>query len=359
MRDNTTTNLDRGPKGTDERAKTVESARMAVDAVNLHRKTNPADLPGRRPAHTHGLYLGGHLEARDGSKLFTSEIFSAVTPPNVIVRLSPMISGVKNHRLDLHGIAVRIQPGDTRENLTDLVALNTHPFMFRSADDFAMFLSRTQQGRRQLVIGFGAFGLGAIAGNASISGMANALVAMTDANRSLLGRRYWGNHTFFADHPIPENQKARIPYRYRLEIRSDGKSRRGRFRGKVLGRYRDIADRVRPDNPLLIDLVFMVPWTWERLADWSNVPKGIREQIINPIADWKNDSDILMATLVLDTVLDAEALHSGQTSEACDRLMFDPTRLSIGLYPSEDPLLMARSGVYAESHMRKPGHASR
>jgi hypothetical protein len=265
-----------------------------------------------------------------------------------------MISATKDLPVDLHGIAVRIQPSDENAaDLTDLVALNTHPFMFRSADDFSMFLERTRQGARQIAIGFGAFGLQAIAGNASLKGMANAIVALGGANRPLFGRNYWGMHTFFADRHVQSGETVRVPYRYRLEIDDDGASYTGRSPGKVLGRYSDVAESVEAGTPLLIDLYFMLPWRWERLVDWPNVPPNIRQQIINPIADWKRVIRVRMATLVLDEVVDANALKGARAKDEFDSLLFDPTRLSNGLYPSEDPLLRARSGIYAESHMRR------
>jgi catalase len=319
--------------------------------VDLHRRAEQTNRTGGRPAHTSGLYLRGHLRASAGSDSFTSPVFRKDLP-EVTVRLSPMISAAKDRPFDLHGIAVRIKPGDNAVDLTDLVALNTHPFMFRSADDFAMFLARTQQGARQIAIGIGAFGLAAVAGNASLQGMANAVVAMAGANRPLLGRSYWGIHTFFADRLV-SGKTVRVPYRYRLEINDAGSGDRNRSPGKVLGKYRDIAGMVSPESPLLIDLCFLLPWRWERLVDWPNVPMNIRQQIINPIADWKHVTRIRMATLVLDEVVDTKAFEGGRTVDRCDDMVFDPTRLSSGLYPSNDPLLRARSGIYAESHMRR------
>jgi hypothetical protein len=264
-----------------------------------------------------------------------------------------MVSGPRDLPFDLHGISVRIQPSENAADLTDLVALNTQPFMFRSADDFALFLSRMRSGPSAMAIGIGAFCLAAIAGNASMHAMANAMGSVLRANRSLMGLSYWGIHTFFADRLLSSGETVRVPYRYRLEVRDEGMQGRGPSTGKVLGKYRDIVRFVEGGSPLLVDLWFLLPWKWERLVDWPNVPAGIRQQIINPQASWKYTSRIHMATLVLDTVVDARALYGCPTSDACDNLMFDPTRLSDGLHPSEDPLLRARSGIYAESHMRR------
>jgi hypothetical protein len=299
-----------------------------------------------------GLFLGGHLEATPSSDPFTSSVFH-FPEPKVIVRISPMISGPKNLPFDLHGISVRIQPNDNAADITDLVALNTHPFMFRNADDFALFLSRMHSGPRQMLIGFWAFGLAAVAGNASISAMANAIYAMAGANNPLTGRSYWGMNTFFADRLLPSGETARVPYRYRLEIRKERKREKEPLPGKVLGRYCDIVRLVEDGSPLLIDLRFGLPWRWERLVDWSNVPVRIRDKIINPQNSWKYGPRIHMATLVLDIVLDANAFEGRKTERKYDNLLFDPTRLSDGLHVSEDPLLRARSGIYAESHMRR------
>jgi hypothetical protein len=184
--------------------------------------------------------------------------------------------------------------------------------------------------------------------------MGSAVGAMARANQPLPGRSYWGVHTFFADRAASSGETVRVPYRYRLEIEDSTADTDAASTGTVLGRYRDVAAMVSHDTPLRITLSFMLPWRWQRLVDWRNVPETVRDQVINPTADWRHVTRLHMATLVLDTVLDAQAFEGTPTAEEYDKLLFNPTRLSDGLYPSEDPLLRARSGVYAESHMRRP-----
>ena len=76
-----------------------------------------------------GLFLGGHLEATPSSDPFTSSVFH-FPEPEVIVRISPMISGPKNLPFDLHGISVRIQPNDNAADITDLVYVKEPVYIF-------------------------------------------------------------------------------------------------------------------------------------------------------------------------------------------------------------------------------------
>ena len=251
---------------------------------------------------------------------------------------------------------MRITANNDLADATDLVALNTHPFMFQSADDFTLFLSRLHGGVGQLAIGLGAFGFGAIAGTTSLRALDATISASMRATRPLPGRSYWGIHTFFASYrlnQLPSSKIVRVPYRYRLDIRENSHVVK-RGPGKVLGRYRDVATVVRAGHPIFVELWFMLAWRWDRLTDWPNVPDSIRQGLLNPIVSWTNGTLVHMATLELDTVLDAGALDGSGTDPTCDSMMFDPTQLSDGLYASSDPLLRARSGVYAESHMRRP-----
>ena len=354
VRDNTKAKLDRGPKGTDQRALTVESARFSVDAIDFSSGRDSGLRTGSRPTHANGLYLKGRFVPSDHTPPFTASVFTE-SGSRVTARLSPMVTGAKDGCFDLHGIAVRIQSGSNEADLTDLVALNTQPFMFRTADEFAWFLSRMKGDTKQRLIGFGAFGLAAAAGNASFHGLANAAWAIARANRPLLGRNYWGIHTFFADRQVSWQKEptVRIPYRYRIHITTNQPKGTVPSQGKVLGKYCDIAQQVRGGTPLYLSLWFDLPWRWERLTDWDNVPRGIRDGIINPQAVWKNTTTIFMGVIVLDVVADDNALHGRCTAETYDMMEFDPTRLTGGLHPSEDPMLRARSGIYAESHMRR------
>lgn len=352
VRDNTSTQLDKGPKGTDERVLTVESARSSVEAVTLHGDPRPANLPGGRPAHTAGVFLSGQFNPAPSP--FVAPIFGS-SASQVTARFSPLRTAVKDGRFDLHGLSVRIQTGDNDQDLTDLVAINTQPFMFRTADGFATFFHRVRSGGVQAALGVGAFGIAVLAGNASLRGMARAIGASRHANRPLLGREYWGIHTFFADRedPLGASGIVRVPYRYRLQVHDDGMDGLEPSDGQVLARYRDIARVVKAGKPIRVSLWFMLPFRWERLTNWPNVPDRIRRELINPQAEWKVFSEVPMGTAILDTVVDDAAVNGGRTDASCDGLVFDPTRLTKGLHVSEDPMLRARSGIYAESHMRR------
>jgi catalase len=355
MRDNTRTPLDRGPKGLDERALNVESARFVVEASNVHGSVPPEALPGGRPAHTAGVFLKGTFQPLPASEPFTSPIF-ADTPTGVLARFSPLRTVNEKGRYDLHGLSVRLRPGNNGADYTDLVAINTHPFMVRTADEFAtvtrLLRSRSLRDRANGVTEFAA---ATVAGDASLYGLARAGTAALRGNRKLTGRSFWGIHTFFADRYAIENgeQGIRVPYRYRLSIWDHEQTHRKPSKGRVLAKYRDLVHRVNDGYPLNIDLWFGLPWRWSRLTDWEDVPETTRLDLINPQAVWKNAAMFHMGRIELTSVVDGEAAWGRRTKPDRDALLFDPTRLTDGLHISEDPMLIALSSIYAESHMRR------
>ncbi len=72
----------------------------------------------------------------------------------------------------------------------------------------------------------------------------------------------------------------------------------------------------------------------------------------NPTIEWPADRErVDVGTLVVTSV------ESEETSPARD-LVFDPLVLPAGIERSEDPILNARSGVYAESFRRRSGESS-
>jgi catalase len=354
VRDNTATKLDKGPQGVDQRTLTGESSRLIVETIRRAVWGSHPPTANSRPAHATGLFLRGRFTSSDRETPFTSDLFTG-PPSTVVARLSPTLAKAGGTSFDIHGIAVRIQTGDNEANLTDLVAMNSQPFMFRSADGFAAFVGSMRGGTRDRLTGLGMFGLSALAGDASVHGMANAVRAAVTANRPLSGRTYWGIHTFFADRSSPSDVASvvRVPYRYRLQLTTGGPAGSHPSGRGILSQYRDIAAQVASGKPLYVSVWFDLPWRWERLTDWDSVPGRTRDDIINPLAVWKNTTAVPMGTIVLDEVVDAEALSGGDASQECEMLAFDPTRLTDGLHASEDPLLRARSEIYAESHMRR------
>ena len=354
MRDNTRTPLDRGPKGMDERTVNVESARLVVEASNVHGGTAPGELPGRRPAHTAGVFLSGTVNPCEKAQAFRSPLFSPRSGERkVTARLSPLRTVTDRTRFDLHGLSVRLWSGNNEADVTDLVTINTHPFMFRTADEFATVTNLLRSnGIKNKVNGIMEFVAASVAGDASLRGAEKALSAALGGDRPLPGRSYWGIHTFFADRTDPEDgDDVRVPYRYRLDLNQA--SGNTSSKGGVLQKYRNLVTAVEAGHPVTIDLSFALPWRWEELIDWRNVPKQMRLNLINPQAVWKRPEEFVMGTIELTSVIDAEAAWRRNTDPECDAMLFDPTRLTDGLHISEDPMLIALSSIYAESHMRR------
>lgn len=368
MADNTTTNLDRGPKGLDQRAVTVESARYAVSGVSLHQQGEP---PGTRPVHAIGLYLQGEFQpsAPDaGDPLFTADIFDLQTKTPVITRLSPTRMDAKPVDRDIHGIGVRIGAGAELTGIsigapegdpTDLAAIGFEPFPFREAEAFADFLSLLMRGGWRIAQALvGAIG-NTIVGIAGLRGIWELFAAYLASNRPLDEITYSGIHTFFADTTLA-GKPVRIPFRYRL-VPVAGMMTSPPTDSTILGRYRAVAAQVDAGRPYMIDLVAQIPRQPERYGYWAEVPERMRRRMLDPTRVWTDDDArrIVLGRITLDKVADANALTTdadgkpGWTADKFDRMVFDPTRLTDGLYPSDDPLLRARGGIYAESLIRR------
>lgn len=351
MKDNTSVPLDRGPKGIDPRTVSVESARYLAASADIH--ASSAGLAGGRPAHTNGLFLGGKFTPSNDASRFTSEIFQGTS--SAVVRFSPTRLGAGKGRYDIHGLAVQLGNGDP----TQMVAINTEPFMFASADDFAEFVHAMYQPWWQRVKAVIIFLLRNVARQTSVRAMWRALKVGRKASDPLYGQRFFGIHTFFADRTMADSEVLPVPYRYELRVKSrdpmDGAGVDAGAAG-VRAPYLQLADDVRNQQATIeVELVFILPWRWQRLTKWSEVPSGIRRKLISPIKKWNRDDvfEILMGSMVLDTVLDDSAFRGKPTAKKFDGMVFDPTRLSVGLRVSEDPLLRSRGNVYAESHMRR------
>jgi catalase len=251
-------------------------------------------------------------------------------------------------------LSLRFWSGDNDADYTDLVAINTQPFMFRTADEFETVTRLVRSNsHKDKVNGLIEFLTATVAGDASLHGLANAVGAAWHGDETLLGRSYWGIHTFFAERTNPSGKAkpVRVPYRYRFDVTEDGRKKSST--GRILAKYRDLVNQVNDGDPVTIGLSFTLPWRWKRLIDWQNVPERVRLDLINPQAVWKRPEKLDMGSIVLDSVVDGKAAWGRKTDPDCDALLFDPTRLTDGLYISEDPMLIALSSIYAESHMRR------
>ena len=71
------------------------------------------------------------------------------------------------------------------------------------------------------------------------------------------------------------------------------------------------------------------------------------DQTKDPTQPWPDDRKVVdLGTLTINkTVTDSESLQK--------KLLFTPGRLTVGIEPSDDPLITARDGSYAESFKRR------
>lgn len=345
MPDNTQAKPSIRPVGLLRGTTTVEQARAGYDAVDkllAEKRVDPKS--GTRPAHTSGVYIKGVFRPEPaGTDLCRSEIFKKDVA--FVARFSNT-SGRMGKR-DLHGFAVRFIPGKD-EATTDLVAINIDRFMFTRSDDFIGFLRDAKRGWRGLGGGGFRFLALTVARRASVRAMWLALTTLWRRPVSLQTLTYHGLHTFF----VEDDKAKRIPFRYSLDPvvpSTDGPPAKN-----VRELYRGLIARVEPDSPIEFRLMFYLPWKSDQLSDWSAVPEGAKARLIKPTIKWRTGRKIEVGTLSLKQVIDAAAFTDGGVVDAdLDHLVFDPTNLAEGIFPSEDETLRVRGGVYAESHMRR------
>ncbi len=83
--------------------------------------------------------------------------------------------------------------------------------------------------------------------------------------------------------------------------------------------------------------------TWDMVISFAE--EG--DDILNPAIKWRDDNfKIVAATLKVTSV-------AREADGECDRMNFDPTLVSDGFEPSEDPMLRARSAIYALGASRR------
>jgi len=345
MPDNTQAKPSIRPVGLLRGTTTVEQARDAYDAVDkllLGRRAGPES--GSRPAHTTAIYVKGVFRPLPaGADVCRSSIFK--DDVDVVARISNL-SGALRKR-DLHGFALKFIPGG-EEATTDLVALNIDRFMVTRSYDFVRFLRLADEGWRKAPRATIRFLALTLAGRASIRGLEAAAAAWWRRPRSLAALTYHGIHTFF----VEDENGARLPFRYSIDAAAPaGKVRPPRT---VAALYGDLIARLESDSPLVFPLMFYLPWKSDLYGDWGAVPDEAKARLIKPTVRWTTGRRLHVGTLRLSEILDKAAFTDGEdVNPSLDHLVFDPTNLADGIFPSDDEILRVRGAVYAESHMRR------
>jgi catalase len=306
----------------------TDIAERAVDAIN--------DLSGRheghRAAHARGTLCAGTFTAAPGAAELTSAAHMQGEPVRVTVRFSNGSgdpSTPDNDRRDGRGLAVKFYLPDG--TTTDIVALTLPCFFVRTPEDFIGFAYARLPDPETGELDMGKVG-------AFVQEHPETAAALQHIIPSLVPPRSYATVAYNSIHSfrlvnggdgrfvryrfvpeagveaLPEEEIDGAPPEY---LQDDIRERlaRGPVRFKLVARLAADGDAV--DDPT-------VPW-----------PEGEREEVE-------------LGTLEL-TGLDTER----ETGD--DILVFDPTRVTDGIEPSDDQILHVRSPAYSVSVERRSG----
>jgi catalase len=283
---------------------------------------------GVRASHAKGLCCDATFTATSEAAAITTAPHMQGSPVHATVRFShasgdPEAPDVER---DSRGMAVKVDPEGVNE--TDIVALNQPVFIARTPEDFLEILRmrapQPETGQPDLD------GLVAYVISHPESQLAAEIFINADPVASFLMTEFFAIHAFrfigrdgtrrFGRyHWVPSLGTASLPYEEAKELGRDYQ-------------LEDLKDRLQK-GPATFDLYI-------QLAEHEDDPD-------DPTREWPQDRKKILAGK-----LDITGLVTDQ-QEGCERLLFDPMRLSEGIEPSNDPILLMRPHAYAVSGKRR------
>ncbi|WP_043957267.1 catalase family peroxidase [Lysobacter sp. A03] len=287
-----------------------------------------ADHPGYRRAHSKGICVSGSFQGTsEGTALSTARAFSQTAVP-VLGRMS--IGGGDPHGADasarVRSMALLLRTDDGQQWR---MAMNSFPFF--GARTTAAFLEQTRAGIPDPATG-----------KPDPAKMAAFLAKYPQARRfqawaksapwsdSWANTDYNGVHTFTFVSVAGERQPVRWSMRPHAPFVEMDKAQREQASADYLA---EELERRLATGPLRWDMVVTLPEAGDALDDPSQPwPEARRE--------------ITVGTLSLEQA-------QPQATGPCRDVNFDPLILPTGIAASDDPILAARSGVYAQSFFRR------
>ncbi|QOW19326.1 catalase family peroxidase [Lysobacter ciconiae] len=287
-----------------------------------------ADHPGFRRAHSKGVCVSGNFQGTaDGRALSSARAFSQPAVP-VLGRMS--IGGGDPHGADaaarVRSMALLIRTDDGQQWR---MAMNSFPFF--GAPTLEAFLEQTRAGIPDPATG-----------KPDPAKMAAFLARYPQARRfqawaksaplsdSWANTAYNGVHTFYFINAAGERQPVRWSMRPQAPFVEMDKAQREQASADYLA---EELDRRLATGPLRWDMVVTLPDAGDALDDPSQPWPEARRQVT-------------VGTLSLEQA-------QPQATGPCRDVNFDPLILPTGVAASDDPILAARSGVYAQSFFRR------
>ena len=299
---------------------------MSIDLVEAFDALFGAHA-GVRAAHAKGICCDATFTA-------TAEAATLTTAPHMQGTLTPVTvrfshgSGdpdAKDGGREPRGMAVKFHLGGRAQ--TDIVAINQPVFITRTPEEFLEFVRLRKPDPETGKIDLAALGA-FVAARPEAQRAAEILLAAVPIE-SFLRTQYFAIHAFRFKAP-------------------DGTTRFGRYRWEPslgVGTLSHEEAKERSPHYLredVIDRLTSAPASFTlhiQLATGDDDPA-------DPTAEWPADRDDVVAGRLEITGIAAD-------QEACEKFVFDPTRLCEGIEVSDDRILNARPGAYAISAKRR------
>jgi catalase len=328
---------------------------MAEQLVDAVLSDFPDHQPGTRPVHTIGIGVQGYFEASEVARNYTIAAHFQGQRVPVTVRFSNGTGSPVEHDgwSDVRGMATRFHLGD--DAATDLIAMTLAEFFAPSVDAFLQFSRAARPARQQREspwlkildmlclkqplpdpmpgqMASGAAGMLAFANQHRFAQMAVFQAGSIGAPVSYVRAAYHAVHTFILTGP----DHVRRPVRFSWEPIAGVRTTDPTAPPVDCYLHQELKDRLQR-QPATFRLVMSIGEIGDAYAD--------------PTRQWPGKRcRVFMGTLTLTTM-------PSDQEKFCEKISFNPCRLTKGIDISDDPILQARRDAYEVSRLRRGGQS--
>jgi catalase len=297
----------------------VISPEQAIEAIG----ERFGEHPRHRGLHAKGaLYSGAFTATPEGARL-TRAVHMQGEPVPATVRFSNGGGNpnVPDYAPDVRGLAVTFHLADGSR--TDISAQTVPRFPVRDVDAFIELVRLSRPGRAS-ALKLPLF----VARNPRVLGALRVNRAALQPPPSFAARGYYAFHAFKWLDPEGHERYVRYTWKPTIDV-----PELGRGEAKARGRdylHAELVERLDA-GPVRFELEVQIAGSGDDPNDPSTVWPEQRERVV------------------------VGTLEVAAPTDEGDDLVFDPTRLTDGIEPSDDPVLAFRPRAYAISHERRTG----
>lgn len=294
-----------------------------VDAINAIHGSHA----GHRAVHTNGVLMAGTFTAGEGASALSRAAHFQGEALRATVRFSNGggVPDAPDGKPDGRGIAAKLYLPDG--STTDIVGLNLPVFFVRTPEDFLTFTRARRPDPETGKPDMAKLGAWVEAHPEAVPAIQHGLSA--GPPESYATQRYFSIHAF---HLVGAGGE-RTTVRYRLEPEAG------------VAEISSDEARERPLDYLRAEILERVPVAFTLRAQVAEAG----DPVDDPTAAWPEERRMVDLGRLELTGPETEREQGG------DILVFDPTRVTDGVEPSDDPILAARSHAYAVSVERRTG----